>query len=449
MNKTFNPADYQEFTFLEFKQIVNVDCFELILRYQLDELTFEERLSFPAIKPERLELAGVSEAVQRACSLIHYLFGVSYYKAAVPQQINFAENLPPQEVLSFIKETWFFGLQEFAYLNKIDLRKKISFPDSDSSLDNLNRAELILSERAILPLGGGKDSCLLYRILEQEDPLLLSLGHNPQVSALALRENKKLIEISRNLDPQLLALNKAGAFNGHVPFSALLGSVCAISAILYDTRYIVLANERSASEANTSYLGSEVNHQYSKSFEFEKKLNQVIKAYISPEIEYFSMFRSFSELRIVKDFSKYKKDLNNFSSCNQVKKFTKNGQENWCCSCSKCCFVFLLFAVYLPLSELVKLFGKNLFEQQECHNFFRELCGISGIKPFECVGEYQESLTAFKFLKTAKDYQDFGIVQEINQYISSQELDLKSIAEYEQLNGDNIIPSVFQRHIQG
>ena len=52
--------------------------------------------------------------------------------------------------------------------------------------------------------------------------------------------------------------------------------------------------------------------------------------------------------------------------------------------------VFLIFAPFIEKSELIKLFGENLFEKLELEQTYRELFGLSDIKPFECVGESEE-----------------------------------------------------------
>jgi hypothetical protein len=65
--------------------------------------------------------------------------------------------------------------------------------------------------------------------------------------------------------------------NGHTPFNALLAFLTYLVAYLGNKKYIVLSNESSANESNVR--GLKVNHQYSKSFEFENDFNEYTKKY--------------------------------------------------------------------------------------------------------------------------------------------------------------------------
>ena len=73
---------------------------------------------------------------------------------------------------------------------------------------------------------------------------------------------------------------------------AFLGLYCAY---LIGAENIVLSNESSANESNIE--GTSINHQYSKSFEFETDFNNYVEQNITKDIKYFSVLRAFNEMQ--------------------------------------------------------------------------------------------------------------------------------------------------------
>lgn len=52
----------------------------------------------------------------------------------------------------------------------------------------------------------------------------------------------------RTMDAKLFEMNNAGYYNGHVPISGIIAFVLVTAAYLYDYNFIVMSNEKSASE---------------------------------------------------------------------------------------------------------------------------------------------------------------------------------------------------------
>ena len=77
-----------------------------------------------------------------------------------------------------------------------------------------------------------------------------------------------------------------------------------------------MSNEHSASTPNLVRGALEINHQYSKSFEFEAALQKYIHTYISPDLEYFSLLRPLTEVAIAKRFAQHEQYHAIFRSCN-------------------------------------------------------------------------------------------------------------------------------------
>jgi len=150
-------------------------------------------------------------------------------------------------------------------------------------------------------------------------------------------------------------------------------------------KYIVLSNESSANESNVE--GTKINHQYSKSYEYECDFNNYVKEHFAVNIHYFSLLRPLAEIQIAMLFAKYPEYHHVFKSCNVG---SKQEPWHWCCNCPKCLFVYIILCPFLLDEELLAIFGENLLDKKELLEIFIELTGNSAHKPFECVGTYEE-----------------------------------------------------------
>ena len=192
-----------------------------------------------------------------------------------------------------------------------------------------------------------------------------------------------IFRITRTIHPQLLELNEKGFLNGHTPFSAMLGFNTILASVLSGRKHIALSNESSANESTVE--GSSINHQYSKSFEFEEDFRNYVSKYISPKPNYFSFLRPLSELQIADLFSQYDNYHEVFRSCNVGSK-----TDSWCGNCPKCLFTYSILSPFLGQERLTTIFGKDLFSDIALTPFLRQLAGIESVKPFECVGTVDE-----------------------------------------------------------
>jgi hypothetical protein len=100
-----------------------------------------------------------------------------------------------------------------------------------------------------------------------------------------------------------------------------------------------------------------INHQYSKSFEFEEDFFEYSQMYFSPKVCYFSILSGMYEYKIANIFSSQKEFFPYFSSCNGNFTIHKQSEQNhWCNDCPKCAFVFLILSNFLDIDELQKIF---------------------------------------------------------------------------------------------
>jgi hypothetical protein len=189
--------------------------------------------------------------------------------------------------------------------------------------------------------------------------------------------------LQRTIDPQLLQLNDRGFLNGHTPFSALLGFMTLLAAAITGKRHIALSNESSASEPTIP--GTTINHQYSKSLDFETMFRQYVSTWIHPEINYFSFLRPLHELQIASLFARYEKYHPVFRSCNAGSK-----TDSWCCNCPKCLFTWIILSPFIPEAQLLDIFGKTLMDSPELLPYFEQLTGMADEKPFDCIGTISE-----------------------------------------------------------
>src|SRR5688572_11133930 len=67
-------------------------------------------------------------AVERALRLLHLIAGVSYYKAAVPEQIRIDSYAIDADTAALLELIYVNGLGEFAYRNGLNLHGRIRFP---------------------------------------------------------------------------------------------------------------------------------------------------------------------------------------------------------------------------------------------------------------------------------------------------------------------------------
>jgi hypothetical protein len=67
-------------------------------------------------------------AAQRALRLLHLIAGVSYYKAAVPGQVQIDGYDIDADTAALVETIYQHGLGEFAYRNGLDLRGRFKLP---------------------------------------------------------------------------------------------------------------------------------------------------------------------------------------------------------------------------------------------------------------------------------------------------------------------------------
>lgn len=312
---------------------------------------------------------------------------VSYWKAFCSKKIRICNYSLDSQQQDFWRKIYFHGLGEFFFVNGIqtDINSFVEFEYEKTEI--LKPCRFDLEDRYIVPIGGGKDSVVSLDLLYGAGRDVRTFIINPRGATLDCCSNAnisrdEILEDRRTIDAHLLELNAQGFLNGHTPFSAMLAFTSLLVAAFSKRKHIALSNESSANESTVK--GEKINHQYSKSLEFENDFRSYVSKYISPDFNYFSFLRPLTELHIAKLFSQLKYQYV-FKSCNAGSK-----QDIWCGNCPKCLFAFIILSPFLEKEVLKQVFGKNLFEDENLKTYLLQLCGVGEQKPFECVGTIEE-----------------------------------------------------------
>lgn len=408
---------------------------------------FHPTWTFP--KPEGVNIQN-DIAFERIIFSLGMAEAVSYWKASCSPEMRVECGELSEDQIQWWKKLYFLGLGEFFYVNKINADRE----DFINILPSGTFKSKSIPERpapsgCLVPIGGGKDSALTLETLVRNGMNCRCYAINKRCSISGTVEtaglgNESLITAKRGFDRSLINLNNAGYLNGHTPFSSIVAFSAEAVSYLNNLQYIVLSNESSANESTVA--GLSVNHQYSKSFEFERDFHDYEEKYLRTGISYFSFLRPLSEFQIAKMFVAHKKYLPVFRSCNLGSKVSP---DIWCSDCPKCLFVALILSPFLSPEELPKVFGKDLLNDEKMLHFFMELIGKSEHKPFECVGSIDEVNLAVNL--AISQYSEHGAKLPLlfEEYVkmglySPETAKEKGYNYCRQYNEQNLLPTAFE-----
>lgn len=408
-SEAFNKmrAAYPVFIYKNYQLFSDNDFINIVFDFEIDGLCEFH----PSLKIQKSNIDIVNDFNSPVAENIIFNLGmvelISYWKCACPKTVKIECGHLPAQAIAFWKQLYFGGLSEFFYTNDIktdfdSFMTIVSLPEESLEKDCGCHDEYKYISKGInlIPIGGGKDSAVTAQLLKPFGAKNKFFTVNEQLArtqtVLAAGYCKDdIVHTFRTIDKNLLTLNSQGFLNGHTPFSAIVAFLSLYCAYLIGGNYIVLSNESSANESNIE--GTQVNHQYSKSYQFENDFTDYVRNYIVNGIEYFSMLRPFSELQIAKMFSKLPQYHKVFRSCNRG-----SSKNVWCQKCAKCLFVYSILAPFLPVEKMIEIFGSEMLDDKELVGIFDGLVGFSSVKPFECVGTVSE--ISFALLQLCERY---------------------------------------------
>lgn len=440
---------YPEFIYDSFQVVEENERFVVTYHYFIQELSFSPQI---IIEKKYIRNSSIDRDFLNYLFFQYGLFDLmNYYKLTCSPKIVVRPMKINQEQCGFFKKVLYHGLGEYFYQNHIEL-----------SFDDFVQFEVVSDCRYhkkefsnsfsgnLIPVGGGKDSIVTLELLkdDQSENLVFMFERNlypknkagyDSIEVAGYRE-KDIILFQNNLDLKMVELNHQGYLNGHIPFSACLSMASFIMAYLTNRKYIVLSNEASANEGNV--LGTDINHQYSKSYEYERDFRAYTRKYFTDQIEYFSLLRAWNEYRIVQEFVKHKEYLPIFRSCNRG---TKKNQ--WCNHCSKCLYIYIMLYPFLTEEELNQIFDHQLLDDASLEEVFISLIVDDLNKPFECVGAKDEINYALKkALQVPRDSIPYLLDLYQKKYYTFSD-DQDQIENY--FNVENFIPKEYLEILKG
>jgi len=389
-------------------------------------------------------------AVQRALRLLHLIAGVSYYKAAVPAQVAIDSYAIDAATAALVETVYLNGLGEFAYRNGLNLRGRFRLPVEAQAEPAAQ--PLGLREHALVAIGGGKDSLVSIEALRHAGvaATVTWIGGSQLIRACAERTGLPMLNIGRTLAPELFELNRQGAWNGHIPVTAVNSAIMVLAALAQGVDQVVFSNERSASYGSQIAGTGEVNHQWSKGWAFEKAFGEHVQRHVAADLHYYSLLRPLSELAVARQFARTDYYDAHFSSCNRNFHILGERPVNrWCGVCPKCHFVFLALAPFMPKTRLVRIFGRNLLDDGEQAGGFDALLEFQDHKPFECVGEGRESRAAMATLAARPEWKEDVLVKRfasvIRPTLAADELKLEPLLV---IDGEHRIPAALWERLR-
>ncbi|NTW32261.1 MAG: hypothetical protein HGB12_06510 [Bacteroidetes bacterium] len=451
MNKSDNyfkfisyRKQFKRFVFESFNVNRTAINIEISYNFNLDDKYFFRPLISIPLKPFIKQDELSVEKLSNIAFNIGMVELISYWKAACPKEIIIKPFFLNEEQKKWWKNLYYNGLGEFFYLNSIQTSIDDFVEIISLSEDLPVKVSFNAESSVIIPVGGGKDSAVTIELLSEysKDNLLLIMNPREaciQTASIAGYTDEKIIVVKRSIDPVLLKMNDEGFLNGHTPFSALLAFISLFCAYITGKKHIALSNESSANEATVE--NTSVNHQYSKSYEFEKDFRSYYMKYITEDVNYFSFLRPINELQIAKIFSKSNQYFTTFKSCNSGSK-----TDSWCGVCPKCLFTYIILSPFIKKDKLEEIFGKNLFNDKNLLEIFDQLIGISDTKPFECVGTIDEVNGALCLhLKNEKDRLPYLLEHYINSksYLKYKDIDITLLLN--EYNNEHFLEKSFEK----
>ncbi len=339
-------------------------------------------------------------AAREAARLVHLLAGVSYYKAGAPPEIDLGQTVVRPGEREFLRRFYVDGLGEFAFRNGLSLEdlEVAGGVEEEGPVEAATDAD-----RALVPFGGGIDSIVTVETVKAaySDAALfvvnpLGVPRFTAIERAAAATGLPVVRAERRVDKQALS-SRQPAYNGHVPVTGILSAIAVLGAVLSNRGRVVMSNEWSASQGNLLDSGRAVNHQWSKSADFEQAFRAVLAGALGSAVDYFSFLRPWSELWVAQRFANMERYHSVVHSCNRA--FPMDPAErldHWCGRCDKCCFIDLVLSPFMSRPALARIFGgAEPLDNPDLLGRFRALLGLGdAYKPFECVGDTGECRAA-------------------------------------------------------
>ena len=393
-------AEYPVFRIEDARAVPGPTGVRLEFAFAAGALRFRPVVEFTGLLPDEAGRVATVTA-QRMIRALAIIEAFSYWKALCSPVIEVALPAPDPAELDWWRAFWPGAMGEFFYRNQIDYTAPgflvIRGPAGEDAPGKDAPGGAAPVGPPLVLFSGGKDSLALSRVVSASsgtapvDFFLYNPGERLRGLAGSLASGGRLVEVRRAILPELLALNAAGHPNGHTPFSAYLAFGAMLAGYLRGNGPVMAGNSRSDDEPNVrSYLGRPVNHQWTKSYEFEAAARSYRDRWLPGAPGYSSPLRPLYEVQIIAslagDVDAYLRTV----SCNRAP------GGGWCRSCAKCAWVFLATAALFGLDLAIRKTGGDMFADPALSGVYQEMAGLTGVKPFECTGSEDEVRAAIQ-----------------------------------------------------
>ncbi len=397
----------------------HVDGDEVQLRTELTGLgVFTERLRIAAPDGTPLTPDPTDPSVAGALDLLALAASTSYLKATLPAVVELAGRPVGPAAHALMAALVTDGLAEHAFTNGLGtLEGEVHVVDAATDGGGAGDAGHAAGMAATVPVrdgllvtvGGGKDSALTLALAHRNDPDVLALAVNARapMERTAQGVGVGMVRIERRIDARLLELNASGAFNGHVPITAIVMAAAVLAATVLGRGSVLVANEASADEPTRTVDGWAINHQFSKSSRYEALLAAALTE-AGTGVRVVSLLRPLGELAIARAVARTPGLVASITSCNAAYAMGATS-DAWCGACPKCRFVQLALAPFAPRDELTAALGFDALDDAAQVDGFAAMLDPA-TKPFECVGTVDEVRLALDLLATDPAWQDAPVV---------------------------------------
>ena len=274
-------------------------------------------------------------------------------------------------------------------------------------------SDRVMLDAGAIPLlafcGGGKDSLVSLRLLEQAGIPYASYAYSHSIYGTASKQHQLIDDLLNHLHPQkrhqhwiyddfmdapVLGLHPEFEVNT-ITAAETPNSIFGVLPLVlqHGYQYIALAHERSDDTGNLIWekTGEEINHQWGKSYAAEKLLNSYLQTELIENVSYFSLLKPIYDVLI---FTFLQEDIEALAATHSC-----NIEKPWCKRCPKCAYVWLNYMAYLPTKVVDQIFQSNLFDEPANQLAFRQMLGLEKHTPFECIGQIDEAKLAFELCR--------------------------------------------------
>lgn len=388
---------------------LDVDDDTLTGHFDLDGRHFKESVTFEGVGSLH------TPAVRAVAELWYLVAGLSYYKAGAARWIDLAATPVGAQGRALFDAALRDGLAEFSFRNDLPLDDVTV----EGGVDVVTYAPALDTNRVLTPFGGGIDSVVtVTQLLGHVDQALFIMsppgGRFKPLEDTAAVTGLPIVRATRSLDHQVLEGDDS-FFRGHVPVTAMIALLAAVAAIASGRGGVAMSNEHSASSPNLRWLERDVNHQWSKSWIAEELIGDALDEVIGPDLVVASYLRDRSELWVAQQFAHQTSFHHVFRSCNRA--FAQRRTEratSWCGECDKCLFIDLILAPFLSRATLRAIFDGEPLSRPDLEGPLRTLVGVGlDHKPFECVGDPDESAVALMKVSALDEWADVTALREL------------------------------------